>query len=81
MAAQPDRRNVKRRAQLLQRVIAEVVQGSLTTLTLDSLELRLGLARDAAERIIRRLVSAGVLQEVRRGMWARRGWAAAHQTS
>lgn len=80
MGTRPERRNARRRAQTLQSVIAEVMQGSFTTVTLDSLEIRLGVARDAAERIVRRLVSAGVLQEVRRGTWARRGWVAAHQT-
>lgn len=67
-----DRRNVQRRAQVIRRAIAEVVRG--TTITLETLELRLGVAPDVADRIVRRLVCSGVLREIRHGLWARRAW-------
>ena len=79
MGTHQDRRNVRRRAQVIQRAIAEVVQGPLTTITLDTLEIRLGVARDAADRIVRRLVCSGVLRETRHGLWERVEWVAAHQ--
>lgn len=81
MGARPDRRNVKRRAQTIQRAIAEVMHAPRATITLDALEHQLGVGREVAQRILRRLVSSGVLQEVREGLWARRGWAAAHDGS
>jgi hypothetical protein len=78
MAARADRRNLKGRAHVIQCAIAEAMQGPCPTLTLDMLQLRLRVGRDAAERIVGRLVSSGVLQEIQYGLWARRGWVAAH---
>jgi ribosomal protein S25 len=81
MAAAGDRRNVANRRAILQRAIVEVLRRPAVMVTADTLEVRLGIARDAAERIIRRLAGSGLIEEVRRGIWARPGWVRAHLRS
>jgi len=41
------------------------------TLTVSTLEQWLGVPMEAAERILKRLASSGLVSEVERGVWAR----------
>lgn len=66
-----ERRNVKHRAAIVQRVIDGVVQNPSVTLTLNTLQQWLGVPREAAERILQRLISSGLVREVQKGVWAR----------
>ena len=66
-----ERRNIRSRAAIVQRVIDGVVQNPSVTLTVATLEKWLGVPMDAAERILDRLASSGLVQEVQRGVWAR----------
>ena len=66
-----DRREKGRRAEVVRTVVARVVQNPATTLTLDRLQQDLNVPPEAATRIVERLVSAGVIREVRSGVWQR----------
>ena len=66
-----DRREKGRRAEVVRTVVAHVVQNPETTLTLQALQEDLNVPPEAATRIVERLVSAGVIREVRRGVWQR----------
>lgn len=66
-----DRREKGRRADVVRAVVAHVVQNPATTLTLPDLQQALNVPPEAATRIMERLVSAGVIREVRRGVWQR----------
>lgn len=68
---QEERRNVRSRAAIVQRVIEGVVQNPSVTLTRTALQQWLGVPMDAAERILDRLASSGLVREVERGVWAR----------
>jgi predicted transcriptional regulator len=64
-------RDVRHRAAIVQRVIEGVVQNPSVTLTVNTLQQWLGIPVDAAQRILDRLVSSGLVREVQRGVWAR----------
>ena len=66
-----ERRNLTSRAAIVRRVIEGVVQNPSVTLTVNRLQLWLGVPVDAAHRILGRLASSGLLREVREGVWAR----------
>lgn len=66
-----ERRNISRRAAIVQRVIEGVVQNPSVTLTVKTLQQWLGVPMEAAERILERLASSGLVSEVQRGVWAR----------
>ena len=66
-----ERRNVRDRAAIVQRVIDGIVQNPSVTLTLNTLQQWLGVPREAAERILQRLISSGLVKEVQKGVWAR----------
>jgi CRP-like cAMP-binding protein len=66
-----ERRNIRSRAAIVQRVIEGIVQNPSVTLTVHTLQQWLGVPRDAAERILGRLASSGLVREVQRGVWAR----------
>ena len=69
-----ERRNIRIRSALVQRVIDGVIQNPSVTLTVDTLQAWLDVPLDAAQRILQRLVSSGLVQEVQRGVWARGTW-------
>jgi hypothetical protein len=69
-----ERRNIKGRAAVLQRVIDGIVQNPSVTLTVNTLQQWLGIPMDAAERILDRLASSGLVREVQKGVWARGSW-------
>ena len=66
-----ERRNIRNRAAIVQHVIEGIVQNPSVTLTVRTLQQWLGVPMDAAERILNRLASSGLVKEVQRGVWAR----------
>jgi hypothetical protein len=69
-----ERRNINARAAVVQRVVDGVVQNPSITLTVDTLQNWLEVPPDAAQRILDRLASSGLMREVQRGVWARGSW-------
>ena len=76
---QEERRNINSRAAIVQRVIDGVVLNPSVTLTVNSLQSWLGVPLDAAQRILLRLASSGIVREVQRGVWARGTWPGAQR--
>ena len=74
-----ERRNIKGRAAVVQRVIDGIVQNPSVTLTVSTLQQWLGVPLDAAERILDRLASSGLVREVQKGVWARGSWPGAER--
>jgi hypothetical protein len=74
-----ERRNIKNRAQVVQRVIDGIVQNPSVTLTVNTLQQWLGVPLDAAQRILERLASSGLVREVQKGVWARGTWPGAQR--
>ena len=69
-----ERRNLRSRAAVVQRVIDGIVQNPSVTLTVQTLQQWLGVPLDAAERILERLASSGLVREVQKGVWTRGNW-------
>jgi hypothetical protein len=69
-----ERRNIRRRAALVRRVIDGIVRTQTVTLTVDTLREWLDVPREAAQRILRTLASSGLVQQVDQGVWARAAW-------
>lgn len=74
-----ERRNIRARAAVLQRVIDNIVQNPSVTLSVSTLESWLGVPMEAAQRILQRLASSGLVREVKRGVWARGTWPGAQR--
>ena len=74
-----ERRDIQGRAAVVQRVIDGVVQNPSVTLTVSTLEQWLGVPLDAAQRILDRLASSGLVREVQTGVWARGTWPGAER--
>lgn len=74
-----DRRNAALRSEVVRSIINNVVQNPSVTLTVDTLQQWVGVPMDAAERILRRLASSGLVREVNRGTWARGSWPGAQR--
>ena len=66
-----ERRNISARASVVQRVIDGVVQNPSVMLSVDMLQQWLGVPIDAAQRILGRLASSGLVTEVQKGVWRR----------
>jgi hypothetical protein len=66
-----ERRNLRNRAAIVQRVIDGIVQNPSVTLTVNTMQQWLGVSGEAAQRILQRLISSGLVREVQRGVWAR----------
>jgi hypothetical protein len=64
-----ERRNVRERGALVQRLIKGVLQNPSLTLSVETLQAWLNVPVDAAQRILANLVSAGLLREVGTGVW------------
>jgi len=69
-----ERRNIPARAAVVQRVINGIVQNPSVTLTVDTLQAWLDIPMEAADRILQRLASSGLVREVQKGVWARGTW-------
>lgn len=74
-----ERRNIPARAAVVQRVINGVVQNPSVTLTVDTLQAWLDIPLEAADRILQRLASSGLVHEVQKGVWARGTWPGAQR--
>ena len=74
-----ERRNIRTRSALVQRLIDGVIQNPSVTLTVSTLQTSLNVPLEAAQRILARLVSSGLVQEVQRGVWARGTWPGAQR--
>jgi len=66
-----ERREGGRRAEVVRAVVDHVVHRTETTLTLEGLQDFLQVPPDAANRIVSSLVNAGIVKEVRDGVWTR----------
>ena len=74
-----ERRNIKTRAAVVQRVIDNIVQNPSVTLSVNTMQAWLGVPIDAAQRILQRLASSGLVREVQRGVWTRGTWPGAQR--
>jgi hypothetical protein len=74
-----ERRNVRARAAIVQRVIDSVMQNPSVTLSVNTLQSWVGVPMEAAQRILDRLVSSGLVREVQRGVFARGSWPGAER--
>ena len=66
-----ERRERGRRAEVVKAVVDHVVHKAETTVTLEGLRDFLDIPDDAAGRIVSSLVNAGIVREVRHGVWTR----------
>ncbi len=74
-----ERRNIKARAAVVQRVIDDVIQNPSVTLTVTTMQAWLDLPFEAAQRILQRLASSGLVREVQRGVFTRCTWPGAER--
>jgi hypothetical protein len=74
-----ERRNIAERAAVVRQVINSIVQNPSVTLSVSTLQSWLGVPFDAAQRILDRLASSGLIREVQRGVWARGTWPGAQR--
>jgi hypothetical protein len=74
-----ERRNIRARAAVVQRVIDNIVQNPSVTLSVNTMQAWLGVPLDAAQRILQRLASSGLVREVQRGVWTRGTWPGAQR--
>jgi DNA-binding IscR family transcriptional regulator len=66
-----ERREKGRRAEVVRAVVDHVVHKAETTVTLEGLQEFLHIPQDAAGRILLSLVNAGIVREIRAGLWQR----------
>jgi len=66
-----ERREKGRRAEVVKAVVDHVVHKAEGTVTLEGLQDFLHIPQDAAGRIVSSLVNAGLVREVRDGVWTR----------
>ena len=66
-----ERREKGRRAEVVKAVVDHVVHKAETTVTLECLQDFLLIPQEAAGRIVSSLVNAGIVREVRNGVWSR----------
>lgn len=74
-----ERRNIAERAAVVRQVINSIVQNPSVTLSVATLQSWLGVPVEAAQRILDRLASSGLIREVQRGVWARGTWPGAQR--
>ena len=68
-----ERRNAKSRAALVQKLTSGIMDNPSVTLTVATLQTWLGIPGDAAQRILGRLVSSGLVREIQTGVWTPAG--------
>jgi DNA-binding IclR family transcriptional regulator len=74
-----ERRNVAERAAVVRQVIDSLDQNPSVTLSVSTLQGWLGVPMEAAQRILQRLASSGLIREVQRGVWTRGTWPGAQR--
>jgi Mn-dependent DtxR family transcriptional regulator len=67
-----ERRDLARRAELVRWVVTEIVQNPGIQITTAALAEWLHVSIDAAQRIVDHLADAGLVREIRRGVWTHR---------
>jgi len=67
----PERRDIEKRAELVRWVVTQIVQNPGVQITTDTMSTWLEVQGDVAERIVDHLVEAGLLREIRQGVWMR----------
>jgi hypothetical protein len=67
----PERRDIEKRAELVRWVVTQIVQNPGVQITTDTMSKWLEVQDDVAERIVDHLVEAGLLREIRQGVWMR----------
>ena len=70
--ARTERRNLPERSALLRRAVDVVLDNPSLTLRVETLGAWLNVQFDAAQRILNRMVSAGLLREAERGVFVAR---------
>jgi Fic family protein len=75
---QKERRNRTNRAAVFERILSDVVDNPAASFTFRSFQELLGVPEAAARRILETLVTAGLMAEVERGVWART-WSQVHR--
>ena len=70
--ARKERRNIRERSAKLQRLVNLTLENPSVTLRVETLGAWLNVQLDAAQRILRGMVSAGLLREVQRGVFVAR---------
>ena len=66
-----DRRDQRRRADVIRLVVDQIVRNPESRVTIKTLEESLNIPDDAAKRIINNLVKAGLMYEVSPGVWTK----------
>jgi hypothetical protein len=66
-----ERRDIAKRAELVKWVATQIVQNPGVQVTTEMVSNWLQVRDEVAERIVDRLVEAGLLREIRRGVWKR----------
>ena len=66
-----ERRNIRQRAAVLQSVVSSVVENPSVTLSVETLQTWLNVPQDAASRMLSKLVSSGLVREMKRGVFVR----------
>ena len=66
-----ERRDIEKRAELVRWVVTQIVHNPGVQVTTDTMSKWLEVEDVVAERIVDHLVEAGLLREVRRGVWMR----------
>ena len=66
---QNERRDLKKRGAIVRFVLDQVVTNPSVTLSIATLQEWLCLPTDGAKRILGRLMDAGVVREIERGVW------------
>ncbi len=66
-----ERRDIDRRAELVRWVVTEIVQNPDADITVVKVSGWLHVTVPVAERIVNCLVAAGLLHEIRPGIWTR----------
>ena len=74
-----ERRNMEARAAVVKRVVDGIVQNPSVMLSVSTLQSWLDVPAEAAQRILQRLASSGLVREVQRGVWARGSWPGAQR--
>ena len=75
----PERRNIRERSLVTRRLIQGLQENPSLTLTVDTLQSWLDIPMEAAQRILDRLASSGLVREVQKGVWARGTWPGAQR--
>ena len=66
-----ERRNLRERGKIVRRVIEGVIENPSVTLTVDTLQAWLNVPVEAAQRILARLASSGIVREIQHGVFVR----------